>query len=184
MSVEFIVVVQIQKQFCFENFKILFNKRSVTLSKCLYFVSKLCIVRFYPVHTFWGFYTIYKEMFCFYSTLTFLLHLLVKSRVLAPDLSLCPLIDPHPVASHLDLQSAPLAFFQWRHRSSAKGSCSCWALRVAAIFPVTLRSATPSGAGACSSVRLPESCVWMHVKHKQQTREATQPIQLVLLHKC
>lgn len=59
--------------------------------------------------------------------------------------------------------------FQEHHRSSAKCLGSCCALRGAAIFPVTFRSATPSGAGACSSVRLPKSCVWMHVKHKKQT---------------
>lgn len=39
----------------------------------------------------------------------------------------------------------------------------------AAIFPVTFCSATPSGVGSGSSVWLPESCVWMHVKHKKQT---------------
>lgn len=65
-------------------------------------------------------------------------------------------LDPHLVASHLELQSVLLEIFQERHRSSAKCLGSCCALRRAAIFPVTFRSATPSGVGACCSVRLPK----------------------------
>lgn len=75
--------------------------------------------------------------------------------------------------------------FHERHRSSDKRCVSSrCVLRGPAIFPVTLRSAAPSGAGACSSVRLPKSCVWMHVKHKKQMWRPERLINLVLLCTC
>lgn len=74
--------------------------------------------------------------------------------------------------------------FQECHRSSAKCFGSCCALRGAAIFPVTFCSATPSGVGACCSVLMPKSCVWLHVKHKKQTWMPKQLIKLVLLYTC
>lgn len=74
--------------------------------------------------------------------------------------------------------------FQERHPSSAKCCGSCCVLRGTAIFPVTFRSATPSAVGACPSVQLPKSCVWMHVKHKKQMWMPKQLIKLVLLYTC
>lgn len=77
-----------------------------------------------------------------------------------------PQPDGHLAASHLELEKT----FRAAGRSSAKCLGSCCASRATRpYFPLTFRSATPSGVGACSSALLPKSRVWMRVKHKKQT---------------
>lgn len=77
-----------------------------------------------------------------------------------------PQPDGHLAASHLELEKT----FRAAGRSSAKRLGSCCASRATLpYFPLTFRSATPSGVGACSSAPLPKSRVWMRVKHKKQT---------------